>query len=104
MSKDYGERWRMGGLSAINRHGCPIDISEHARAVACVNALAGIPTESLPEVKKAWLAWKLVEWTIKIDIYEPIQNMQEVIDIALDFRKHGHDFGELNALLDSVKD
>lgn len=115
MSKDYGERWRMGLLSAINRHGCPIDASEHARAVACVNALAGIPTESLPEVKKAWLAANVMRF-IGVDMnggyirvgyqHEPVDSffIDDIVNLAKKLRSRGADFGELNALLDSVKD
>lgn len=79
---------------------------EHAiRAYSCIRALDGVPDAWLPEVKKAIVAWKLVEWTKEMDIYEPFQNMQDPIDIALDFRKHGHDFDrELNTLIDSVKE
>lgn len=75
------------------------------RSVACCNSCAGVPVEALADraMAKAWLAWKLVEWAIKEDIYEPYQDLQEPIDIAIDFREHGHDFGELNALIDSFK-
>ena len=75
------------------------------RSMKCTEALSGIPDAWLPDVKKAAVAWKLVEWTKEMDIYEPFQNMQEPLDIALDFRKHGHDFGpELNALIDSLEE
>lgn len=96
------------------------------RELSCVNALQGIPTESLGEVKKAWLAWKLISkgWTgitmyrdfglhiegfhkgMSDDEYEEIETMSPdgVIASAIKCKEAGADFGELNALLDSVKE
>jgi len=101
---------------------------EHAvRADNCIRACDGIPTESLGEVKKAWLAWKIWEkfgayCCLEDDIqdvpclqtlddgsdYTRVNqkevNAEDVIATALIMRDGGADFGELNALIDSVKE
>lgn len=62
------------------------------RAIQCYEACDGIPTESLGEVKKAWLAWELSRST-----------SEHTFNYAVQRRKEGRDYGELNALLDSVE-
>ena len=134
---DYGEPWVIIKNESISpafrtlkdRNGaCPKDAME--RSVDCVNALQGIPTESLGEVKKAWLAMQLwskfggfnhTQWFLAAPhmnsrSHGGVPNVQKfnakyvvidalgIINTALEMRALDADFGELNALLDSVKE
>jgi len=95
-----------------------------------LNALQGIPTESLPEVKKAWLVFTAMKKfgrtqyfsaTNHVGMYlercehrEPLGTFgsfgfppsieDRVISALKTMRDGGADFGELNALIDSVKE
>lgn len=143
--KDYGEPWSRKP-NEINT--CPVFFIEdrkgyliadfnrteikqrklYKRAVDCVNALQGIPTESLPEVKKAWLAMQLwskfggfnhTQWFLaaphmnsrshggvpNVHMFNAkyvVINELGIINTALEMREREADFGELNALLDSL--
>lgn len=56
------------------------------------NALSGIPTESLGEVKKAMIAYQFMR-----------DECDKQVSVAIEQRKEGDDFGKLiNALIDSV--
>lgn len=87
------------------------------RSTACVNALQGIPTDQLGEVKKAWLAIQISELYLGRDYANYILEINgdkenvsngfmcdRVIEAAFALRYRGADFGELNALIDSVKE
>lgn len=87
------------------------------------NALQGIPTDQLGEVKKAWLFCKLQNHMFDRDgramicgngkVKDAVEIVEggwicvgpdETIIAAKTLRSRGADFGELNALLDSVKE
>ena len=88
--------------------------TEHA--IACVNALQGIPTELLGEVKKAWVCSQVMGRFagvddngafIRVGYYSERPDgfhLDDVLPCIFRMRSRGADFGELNALLDSVKE
>jgi hypothetical protein len=108
---DYGEPWVIIKNESISpafrtlkdRNGaCPKDAME--RSVDCVNALQGIPTESLGEVKKAWLFYKMQTHQFNTGKIEVSPDESVEAGIRLHERNREYFPPELTALLDSVKE
>ena len=104
-----------GGYDFLCKNGYPIPQDDNLMPLLISRslALAGIPTESLPEVKKAWLAANVMRF-IGVDMnggyirvgyqHEPVDSffIDDIVNLAKKLRSRGADFGELNALLDSI--
>jgi len=140
MSKDDRENWRLRGPDHASHNDYFIELGgdigdrthrqigriyerEDAEIIlASVNALQGIPTDQLGEVKKAWLFCKLQNHMFDRDgramicgngkVKDAVEIVEggwicvgpdETIIAAKTLRSRGADFGELNALLDSVQ-